>query len=47
MVIYGSDVFEFSVSTDMKKGCSKGGGSREGMGTFMSNTCYRGIKNYR
>jgi hypothetical protein len=32
-------MFESSVSTDMgEKGYSKGGGSREGSGTFMSNT---------
>jgi len=39
MVICGSYMFEFSVSKDMKrKGNNKGGGSREGSSTFMSNT---------
>jgi hypothetical protein len=28
-----------------KKGCNKGGGSREGSDTFMSNTNYQGIEN--
>ena len=32
-------MFEFSVSEDMKKKIiMKGGGSREGSGTFISNT---------
>jgi hypothetical protein len=29
MVIRGSEMFEFSVSKDMKKGYNKGGGSRK------------------
>ena len=37
MVIRGSYMFEFSVGKDMKKYIKKGGGSREGSGTFMSN----------
>jgi hypothetical protein len=31
-------MFEFSVSNDMEKIYNKGGASREGSGTFMSNT---------
>ena len=46
MVICGSYMFEFSVRKDMKKGYNKGGGSREGSGTFMSNTNYQRIENY-
>ena len=46
MVIFGSYMFEFSVSKDMKeKGFNKGGGNREGSGTFMSNTHGQGIEN--
>jgi hypothetical protein len=44
MVICGSYMFETSVEKDMtqKKGYTEGGGSREGSGTFMSNTnCQR------
>jgi hypothetical protein len=38
MVMCGSNMFKFSVSKDMtKRGYNKGGGSREGTGTFMSN----------
>ena len=37
-------MFEFSVSKDTEKN-DKGGGSREGSGTFMSNTNYQEIKN--
>jgi hypothetical protein len=39
----GSYMFEVSVSKDMKqKGYNKGGGNKEGGGTFMSNTnCQR------
>ena len=44
MVICGSYMFEFSVSKDMKKWYNKGGGSREGSGTFMSNTNYQGTE---
>ena len=41
MVTCGSYMFEFSVSKDMKKkDIIKGGGSKEGSGTFMSNTNY-------
>jgi hypothetical protein len=46
MVICGRYMFEFSVSKDMKKGYSKGGGSRDGSGTFMPNTAYQRIENY-
>ena len=46
MVIYGSSMFGFSVGKDMKPILhKKGGGSREGSHTFMSNTNYQGIKN--
>jgi hypothetical protein len=39
-------MFEFGVSKDMKKmRYNKGGGSREGSGTFMSNINYQGIEN--
>jgi hypothetical protein len=41
-------MFEFSVSKDMKKktkGYKKGGDSREGSGTFTSNTNYQRIEN--
>ena len=43
MIICGSYMFESSISKDMEtKGYNKGGGSREGSGTFMSNTnCQR------
>ena len=41
MVICGSYMHKFSVSKDMKKkGYNKGGGNREGSGTFMFNTKY-------
>jgi hypothetical protein len=40
-------MFEFSVSKDMeKKGYNKGGGSREGSNTFMSDTNCQGIENW-
>jgi hypothetical protein len=40
-------MFEFSVSEDMKKaGYNKGGGNREGSGTFMSNTICQRIENW-
>jgi hypothetical protein len=47
-------MFEFSVSKDIKKVVSpmkfmlhkKGGGSREGSGTLMSNTNYQEIENW-
>ena len=45
MVIYGSYKFEFSVSKDMKNWYNKGGGSREGSNTCMSNTNCQGIAN--
>ena len=46
MVICGSYMHEFSVSKDMKKIMdSKEGGSREGSGTFMSNTNCQRIEN--
>jgi hypothetical protein len=46
MLICGSYMFEFSVSKDMKKkGHNKGSGSREGSGTFMSNTNCQRIEN--
>ena len=46
MVICGSYMLEISVGKDMKKrGCNKGGGSREGSDTFMSNTNCQGIEN--
>ena len=39
MVICGSYMFEFSFSEDMKSMLHrKGGGSRQGSDTFMSNT---------
>jgi hypothetical protein len=38
MVIRGNYMFELSVIKNMKKGYNKGGGSREGSGTFISNT---------
>ena len=44
MVLYRSYMFKFSVSKDMKKKYNKGEGSREGSGTFMSNTNCYGIK---
>ena len=37
---------EFSVSKDMKSMLHrKGGGNREGSGTFMANTNHQGIEN--
>ena len=45
MAICGSYMFEFSVSKDIKKRYNKGGGSREGSGTFMPNTNCQGIEN--
>ena len=46
MVICGSYMFEFSVSKDMKSMLhQKGGGNREGSGTFISNTSCQGIEN--
>ena len=39
-------MFEFSVSKNMgKKGYNKGGGSKEGSNTFMSNTNCQRIEN--
>jgi hypothetical protein len=39
-------MFEFSISKDMISMIhKKGGGSREGSGTFMSNTSCQGIEN--
>ena len=38
-------MFESSVCKDMKKIYNKGGGSREGCGTFMSNLNCQGIEN--
>ena len=38
-------MFEFSVNKEMKtKGYNKGGGTKEGSGTFMSNTNWLGIE---
>ena len=47
MIICESYMFEFSVSKNMKeeKIYNKGGGSREGSNTFMSNTNCQGIEN--
>ena len=46
MVICESHMFEFNVSKDIKKkGYNKGSGSREGSGTFMSNTNCQEIEN--
>ena len=46
MVICGSYMLGFDVSKHMKqKGYNKGGGSREGSGTFMSNINCQGIEN--
>ena len=46
MVIFGSYMFVFSVDKDMTSMLyRKGGGSREGSGTFMSSTNYQGIEN--
>jgi hypothetical protein len=46
MVVCGRYMFEFSVSKDIKKeGYNKGGGSREGTTTFMSNTNCQRIEN--
>jgi hypothetical protein len=45
MLICGSYMFESSVDKDMKtKGYNKGGGSREGSNTFMSNTNWPGVE---
>jgi hypothetical protein len=42
----GSYMFEVSVSKDMKqKGYNKGGGNKEGSGTFMSNIDYQRVEN--
>ena len=39
-------MFKYSVSKDMKSMLyRKGGGSREGSGTFMSNTNWQGVDN--
>jgi len=43
MVICESHMHKFSVSKDMKKNLTKGHGSREGGGSFMSNTNYQRI----
>ena len=45
MVICGSYMFECSASKDMKSSMlhMKGGGSREGSDTFMSDTNYQQI----
>jgi hypothetical protein len=46
MVICGSYMFEFSVSILVKSMLRrKGGGSKEGNGTFMCKTNYQGIEN--
>jgi hypothetical protein len=46
MVICGSYMFEFSVSKDMKKkDLIREVGSKEGSGTFMSNTNCQRIEN--
>ena len=45
MVMCGSYMFAFSVSKDIIKGFIKGGGSREGSGTSMSNIDCQGIEN--
>ena len=46
MLICGSYMFEFSVSKDMVSMFHmKGGGNREGSGTFTSNTNCQGIEN--
>ena len=37
-------MFEFSVSKDLEKCYNKGGGTREGNYTFMSNTNCQGIE---
>jgi hypothetical protein len=46
MVKYGIKLHVWvGVNKDMKKKrCNKGGGSREGSGTFRSNTNYQGSK---
>ena len=44
MVVCGSYMFEISVNKNMKKWLIKGGGSREGSGTFVSNTNFQGIE---
>ena len=43
MVVCGCYMFEFSVSKDMKKWLIKGGGIREGSGTFVSNANCQGM----
>ena len=45
MVICGSYKFEFSVSPVKSMLHGKGGGIREGSGTFMSNINCQGIEN--
>jgi hypothetical protein len=47
MVVCGSYMFEFSVSNDMENTYinNKGGGSREGSSTSMSNTNCQRINN--
>jgi hypothetical protein len=45
MVICGNYKIEFSANKDMKKKYNKGGGSKEGSGTFMSNTNCQRIEN--
>ena len=45
MVICGSSMLEFSVGKDMEKKYDKGDSSREGTGTFVSNTNCQGIEN--
>jgi hypothetical protein len=46
MIICGIYMFEFSVSKNMlKKRYNKGGDSREGSGTFMSNINRQRIEN--
>jgi len=45
MVICGSYMFDFSVSILVKSMLHmKGGGSKEGNGTFMCNTNYQGTE---
>ena len=47
MVVYGINLFEFSVSKDIKSIIhKKGGGNKERSGTFKSNTNCQGIENY-
>jgi hypothetical protein len=45
MIVCGSYMFEFSARKDMKKWLIKGGESREGSGTFVSNSNCQGIEN--